>query len=222
MKKTLIFDLDGTLVDTTEAGFKKVNGALTSISMPTIPIPKLKEQWGLPWYKLCDWICEYSNLDDEQVKMFKYYEKAFHEYSLDSRIMPVLSKLSQRNNLIALVTSRSMSSLEHISGIVKLDLNVFQFIQTAEVGEFHKPDPRVFDSVIDWSTKNGQAKLGDMVYFGDTVTHDYGAVLNRPPMDFVGVISGVNTEDEFCEAGLHKSKIVDFHKLPDYLRQYEN
>jgi phosphoglycolate phosphatase-like HAD superfamily hydrolase len=220
--KTFIFDFDGTLFDTTFMSFKKVNSCLKKCGLEPVPINELRPKWGLPWDKLSAWILEYAGASFAQREKFIKLEKKF-KYSFSSsgndKIFFALKRLSWQGNLVAVVTSRTRNSFESFTDSVKFDRSVFQFVQTAEPGEYHKPDPRVFNSVINWSIKNGQADVRQMIYFGDTVDYDLAAVKNRPPMDFVGVVSGVNTKEEFLEAGLPESKITNFQDLPSYLER---
>src|SRR5680860_1909238 len=68
-----------------------------------------------------------------------------------------------------------------------------------------------------WAKTRG-IKPGEMVYFGDTISQDLKATRDfSPSLDFVGVVSGINTREEFLDAGVPLCRIVDFGKLPNFL-----
>jgi FMN phosphatase YigB (HAD superfamily) len=120
---------------------------------------------------------------------------------------------------VGLLTNRSNSSLQQVMTQAKIPEKLFNKIQTTDHWQHHKPSGRAFGPFANWATSHG-FKPEHMVYFGDTISQDLRATQNYEwPIDFVGVVSGVNTREEFLEAGVQSCRIVDFVDLPIFLNK---
>ena len=221
-KKFLIFDFDGVIVDSTMIGFRKINKNLSGLNLPEVSENFLRKHWGKKADDLFSLVCEEVGASQEKKENFKMRDAyMLEEYALSSEVVAALSEL-QETNYIGLLTSRTDNSLYNLANKIGLDLNMFDFIQTADRCSYTKPDGSVFKPLLEWVRALGFA-ASDVVYFGDTIDYDYAATQNcQPRIDFVGVASGVNTVRDFLNAGLGLCQIVPyFTKLPWFLSKVE-
>jgi len=220
--KHFSFDFDGTSIDTTIKGFDKVNTALKMVGLSPVSYNYLRPLWGEKFDILANTVCRHVGGTTEQVQAFIEAEKEIpFTCEINEEFFSTLAELRQRGFLISLLTSRDIDSLFQLSKSLEFDLDVFNYIQTPEDTKYHKPDGRVFEPLFEWATtKNCQPE--NIIYFGDTVKYDLAATLNsKPPIKFVGVVSGVNTAPEFFAAGV-KDIVFSISDLPEYLKSIAN
>ena len=223
-KKFFLFDLDGTLLNNTRLGFARVNKNLDLLGLPPIDENFLRQHWGMPAKDLWQLICLEIGATEEQQKAFQtsdlYLAKTReHSPELSTELINAITSLKHFGLFTGILTSRTGLSLEAVVEQTGLPLEIFDYVQTITHFPHHKPSGRVFGPAINWARVRALTPK-NIVYFGDTVNYDYAATLNsEPPLDFVGVASGVNTYDEFLAAGLTTCRITTFEKLPDLLHR---
>lgn len=223
-KKLFVFDLDGTLMDNTHLGFDKINRNLAGLGLPGVSEDFLRRAWGKKAEDLFNHVCWEVRATAEQTALFKERDRTLSlevDYQLSAALMDAVHDLRRAGCYIGIITSRTSISLQNIANQTGLILTDFHYVQSATHFYHHKPDGRVFGPIINWATTKG-LRPEQIVYFGDTVDYDYRATLDsNPPLDFVGVASGVNTPEEFRSAGLPKSRIIhSFADFPAYLQKF--
>ena len=218
-KQVFIFDLDGTLLDTTGIGFRKVNLNLERLGLSPVSQDFLRSHWGKCAKDLFKIVCEKVGASEEQFEDFCRHDKTMmQEYFIDPNLMPALIRLQASGAVLGMLTSRTAESVARLATRVELDLQIFDFLQTKDDHDWQKPDGRVFDPLLDWATAEG-IEPEEIVYFGDTVNYDLAATRDaRIPISFIAVASGVNTREEFSAQGLRPCMIIDgCEDLPSYL-----
>ena len=218
-KQVFIFDLDGTLLDTTGIGFRKINRNLARLGLPAVSDDFLRSHWGKCAQDLFQIVCEKVGASQEQLEDFCRHDKTMmQEYFLDPNLMPALTRLRASGAVLGMLTSRTAESVARLASKVNLDLQIFEFLQTKDDHEWQKPDGRVFDPLLDWTSSEG-IEPEEIVYFGDTINYDLAATRDaRIPLSFIAIASGVNTREEFFEQGLCHCMIIDScEELPAYL-----
>lgn len=218
--KFFVFDFDGVLVDSTKLGVERFNIILDRLGLPSVSLEMLRKNWGAKLVDVIDFICTEVGATDEQKRLFKEMEpevSAQMPYQLTREMMEALLNLRLFNCYVGLITSRTNESFLQIAAKVGLSLKIFHQIQTANHFYHHKPDGRVFGPILNWAKVRG-VEAEEVIYIGDTVDNDFAATQNcDPPLNFLGVVSGANTREEFLEAGVPLCRIVDFDKLPNFL-----
>jgi phosphoglycolate phosphatase-like HAD superfamily hydrolase len=230
-QKFLCFDCDGVVVDNTLNAFGRINSVLWEIGLKPVEEKFLREHWGMKSDELISFICRLQGASNPQniIKVIADFKKAEETIKdgakIDRRLVKVLGALPDFGFFPALVTSRTRESLERYAEDIDLDLNLFLFIQTASDYPVCKPNGSVFKPLIQWAYNCDQtATAANITYFGDTLKYDYQAVLNarmqQQMIKFVGVCSGVNSYEEFINAGLNEQNvIVDHGSLKFYLNR---
>jgi phosphoglycolate phosphatase-like HAD superfamily hydrolase len=219
-KKFLIFDVDGVLVDSTALSCQKIDIILDSLNLPAIPRPFLIKNWGIKLPDLFELISQEIGASPEQTKLMNELEPQVSlelHYEFSREIHEALLNLRILGYYVGLLTNRSNASLQRLAIQTAMPLPLFHKIQTPDHWPHPKPSSRTFGPLANWANMHGVKPEG-MVYFGDTISQDLKATQNYElPIDFVGVVSGVNTREEFLAAGVPDCRIVDFVDLPDFL-----
>lgn len=117
-----------------------------------------------------------------------------------------LEGLARQSFHSALITNATQKILDLDTQTFKIEpfSNYFEFVQSADSGEFKKPDPRTFDRVLGhFGVSAAQA-----VYVGDELKDAEAAI--GAGMQFIGVETGLATRDEFEAIG---ARVV--RSLPD-------
>lgn len=221
-KKFLIFDVDGVLVDSTTLSCQKIDIILDSLNLPAIPRPFLIKNWGIKLPDLFELISKEIGASPEQTKLMNELEPQVslelpYEFSRENH--EALLNLRLLGYYVGLLTNRSNASLQRLVAQTGMPLPLFHKIQTPDHWPYPKPNGRVFGPFANWANSHG-LKPENMVYFGDTINQDLVATQNCDlPLDFIAVVSGINTREEFLDAGVPLCRIVDFVDLPNFLYQ---
>lgn len=224
MKKILAFDLDGTLINTTETTFERINKALNEVGLASVPHSSLKQLWGDRIRTVFRHVSVFAKANKRQQKSFlkKSGEILFgaaHEVPVE--IISALKNLKQYY-FLALITNRSKNGLKKalkIDGKENCDLlELFDFIQNSDDYKYKKPDGKVFRPLIRWAKKQG-LKASDISYFGDTIKYDFKATQSsKPKINFIAISSGIHDPKEFLDLGLPEEKIIkSFPEIANYL-----
>lgn len=218
-KQFLVFDWDGTLLDSTEPGLLKIEHALSRLNLPCPNREILRKKIGMKPQELFTSLLKEHSLNGSSYEDFcHFYKEIPEEYPDNGEIFETLKRLKKFGFLIGLLTSRSNESWLKSCQVIGFDSSIFDFKQTACHYYHHKPSGRVFGPIINWAKHHG-VYAHQILYFGDTINYDYQATLNSgQAIDFIGIVSGVNTYQEFLAAGLAKEQIVSsISNLPLFL-----
>jgi len=218
-KQFLVFDWDGTLLDSTEPGLLKIEHAMSQLNLPCPSREILRQKIGMKPQELFTSLLENNGANGSSYENFCHFYRGIpEEYPSNGEIAQTLKRLKEFGFLIGLLTSRSHESWLKSCQVTGFDNNIFDFKQTACHYYHHKPSGRVFGPIINWAKHRG-ISAHQILYFGDTINYDYQATLNSDSaIDFIGVVSGVNTYQEFIAAGLSKEQIIpSIYDLPLFL-----
>lgn len=218
--RMLVFDCDGTAFNTTPHGFHKVNSVLNQVGLPAVSNDFLRLHWGKKVSDILSLACQKAGGNDTHLEEIIIRENNFVEgYEPTPGLEGILTRLRSVGVYLALVTSRSKKHLEKIFRAVDFDIGHFDYVQTADHYHYHKPSGQVFQPIIEIARKR-RIPAPAIIYFGDTIDYDLQAARNSyPPLNFVAVTSGINTQEEFLAAGVPEKMIVSsVAALPEYLR----
>lgn len=215
--KLLIFDCDGTLLDTTKPGQAKIPVHLKKMELPTVDPEFVRIIWGAPYHKIALEVCRAAGAPDRAHEFIELEHKSEDgDISLCPDLPFILSEL-RRTSYLAIITSRSKQSFDKIITQTNLYPGLFDFIQTGDDYEYLKPDSRVFDPILKWA-KSRQIVRNKITYFGDTVDYDWAAAKGVSGLNFVGVCSGASKSSEFLKAGV-TNILYNVSGLTEHLRQ---
>jgi len=202
MIKAIIFDVDDTLIDSGKAMAKtyiKVARNLDIRIPEELEVAKLN---GLPGPKMVETL--WPNLDHKVFKQ-EYSKVRASRYDVFPSVKEVIDSLKKKSYLLGILTSRKLLTLEERFSQAGIDIKNFEFLTTTSNSSYHKPDPRVFDSLKAHLRKNGISGQ-EALYVGDSM-YDFEAA-TRAGLSFVCVLQGAWTKEEFLQAGLRSASIL--------------
>lgn len=197
MKKTVIFDVDGTLVDTNwmhaeswAKTFKRFGVDVTEEEI--LPMIGTGGEKITKKYFSADQANKYSEA------AIKFHSENISRIVMNAKVFPhvreLFEELKKRDKIIVLATSARQVIVDtHIKNMNIRDL-VDAVVSSSEV-KHTKPDPDIFLKAL--QKANTTAK--DAVVVGDTIWDVIAA--NRAQIDSVAVLTGGNADKDLRKAG---------------------
>ena len=213
MNKLLIFDLDGTLVDTLDDLANAVNYALEKFSFPLRSKEETRKAIGNGTIKLIERSAPIGTSEDILKKLhstFKQYylenlNKNTHPYN---GITSLLISLKTKGYKLAVVSNKDHdATLKIINGMFP---NIFDVIQGSYHDHPKKPDPYLINLV----KKSLNFDDDKITYIGDTNVDEESALNSQ--IDYILVSYGYRTKNELLSQ-VKTRKIVDTIKELDSL-----
>ena len=202
----LIFDVDGTLVDSSKGIIKSVKETLNSLSMPDIPEPAIHNMIGPP---IDESIGKYLNLNEENRKQFKhefrriYYSKYLYEAQLYTEIEKILNELS-KTYILTIATNKERNNTIRLLS----ELKVAQFFRIVE----GSANDRLYlkSEMISNILKELNVPPKDAIMIGDSISDFEAAKKNG--VSFIGADYGYGNLSD-CIHEKMAEKPSDFVKL---------
>ena len=219
MKKLLIFDLDGTLIDTLEDLKNSVNFALFLHNFPQRSKEDIRKAIGNGVAKLVARSIPNNEQNPEYQTTLedfrKYYSKNSCVYTKPYIGMKdALINLKLKGYILAVATNKITSvARPMIEGFFP---GIFDFVQGDEPNMDRKPAPMMIESLC----KRFNVDKKEAFYIGDTNV-DMETAINSG-VDFVLVTYGYRTKEELKEQCPGQPTIDDINQLEDYLRKIES
>lgn len=198
MKKYLLFDLDGTLINTYEGIVKCVYYALNSLEIEESEPEKLKRFIGPPLeYSFKN----YYNLNDTGVRKAiekyreRYSEKGIYECKPYDGMKELLSKCYEDKRIICLATAKPQPFAEKILEMFDLK-KYFSVIVGASLDNSFVEKSDIVAKVL---SDLGDVPKSEMIMIGDREHDIIGAKNNG--IESIGIKYGFAEIGEFEEAG---------------------
>lgn len=211
MTKACVFDLDGTLLDTSFALRKCMNESLKKLDLKkynidenkilsiSLDLTKIYVGDGLEVY--IERVLKYLNIYKEDIKddILKIYTEVAREYNLYKvepymDIIFVLNNLKKKGIKLAILSNKVQEIVE--KNCEKFfEKGLFDIIYGARQGINIKPDPSSLNSLI----KELGVDKKEVLYFGDTNV-DMKVSVNAG-VDGVGVLWGFREKKELIDNG---------------------
>ena len=201
MIKAVLFDLDGTLVDTLEDLADAVNFALSKYGFPTHELHKFNYFVGNGMKNLIERSLPEEGVDEETFqKVFDAFYNYYSVHYLDktyvySGFEEVLNTLKIKGIKLAVVSNKRHEMTEAI--IDKQLVGYFDAVTGQRPDYPVKPDPTLALKIID----DLGATPAECVFVGDSGSDAVTA--RNIGCKGVGVLWGFRTEEELLENGAH-------------------
>lgn len=213
MYKYVIFDLDGTLLNTLEDLANAGNYALKTMGFPTYANEKYKYFVGNGIPKLIERIVPKGISQSDMQKVHTLFSQYYEAHCIDKtkpydNIPEMLKKLKNSGVKTAVATNK-----DHVFS-VKLIKDFFgddiDFVCGRKDGFPKKPDPYIVNTLIEQLN----AVRKETLYVGDSNV-DMETAINAN-LDSCGVLWGFRTEKELMESGA-KHIAADANQLYDLI-----
>ena len=216
-KLTILFDLDGTLVDTAPDLMGAHNHVMKKFGYPQKSLDDIKHiagrgAWIMMQRTFRDEIKD-ENLKKEMVKEFiNYYAKNIDRESKPIKgVVKFLDWAKSKQILMAVCTNKQERLAVDL--LKKINLSqYFEYIAGCDTFDFNKPDPRHLTNVIDIIGGN----INKSIMIGDSEVDSQSAYNAKIP--FILVEEGY-TEKNINEIP-HKTLIKDFSNFEKIVEKY--
>ena len=216
-KLTILFDLDGTLVDTAPDLMGAHNHVMKKFGYPQKSLDDIKHiagrgAWIMMQRTFRDEIKD-ENLKKEMVKEFiNYYAKNIDRGSKPIKgVVKFLEWAKSKQILMAVCTNKQEKLAVDL--LKKINLSqYFEYIAGCDTFDFNKPDPRHLTNVIDIIGGN----INKSIMIGDSEVDSQSAYNAKIP--FILVEEGY-TEKNINEIP-HKTLIKDFSNFEKIVEKY--
>ena len=216
MKKVIIFDLDGTLLDTLIDLRNSVNYALSHFHYPLRSTEQVRKDIGNGVAKLIERSIPngLNNKDyNECLKIFKEnYRRNYDVVTKAYEGMPkVVAKLIEDGYVVTVATNK-------IIDVAKILLNhhypnLFTFIQGDDINVQKKPHPCMINNII----QHYHVSKNEVLYIGDTNVDEETAVNSE--VDYALVTYGYRTTEEIKKSCVTKNLINTTDDVYYYIKQ---
>lgn len=202
MKKLIIFDLDGTLLDTIEDLANSVNYALILHKFESHPISAYNLFIGNGLNKLLERALPADQRNPDMVSMLRedfkrHYSQHAEEFTKPYPNIPELLKtLSSKAFKLAVASNKYHSATEELVRKFFPEID-FCAVFGQRDGYPVKPNPGILEEII----QIANVEKSDVLYVGDSGV-DVATAYNAK-VDFVGVLWGFRPRKELQEVGAH-------------------
>ena len=218
----LIFDLDGTLVDTAPDLLDATNAVMDARGLPRIPPETLRHMVGFGARALIEQAMAavaHPLVPDELPPLLDIFLAHYREHIADGSVVfpgvtEVLTHLKDEGARLAVLTNKPQAMADKLLPAIGLD-HFFTEVYGAGRMDYVKPDARIFHDVVrDLNAKTGSGTEGGAVMIGDSVTDLNTARAAGAPCILMSYgYTPVPAEDLGADIVLD-----DFRDLPDALR----
>ena len=196
MKKLIIFDLDGTLLDTLDDLKDAVNFTLEKYNYPTKSREHIRRSIGNGVAKLVARCIPDGENNPDYSDCLREFKKYYSEHYSDNTypykgIAKVVKQLRSEGFLLAVATNK-IDALAH-ELIDKYFPNLFHFVLGDIDGVPKKPNPQMIENIL----AHFSLEKKDAMYIGDTNVDEQTAV--NSGLDYFLLTYGYRTEEEIKE-----------------------
>ncbi len=204
-RRAVLFDLDDTLFLTREVKWEHHRFVAKNSFGIDVTDEELAEHWGKPFEEMISLLYRGKGTAQERLAANRASNDRFPKKPIEGALDAVVELLNRGITvgiITSTVTERAVTELkEHGYPMDRLLL-----VQGADLTEFHKPNPRVFDRAITLLTALGKTEI---TYVGDALTDEKAAL--SAGLDFVAVTTGLFQTDKFSD---QSTVIADIRSLP--------
>lgn len=139
MIKAVLFDFDGTLLNTNDLIFSSYEHAFMQVLGRSVTTDEIRQLYGRPLYSSLE---VYGKDQDELYRVYREYNETNHDKLVNK--FPMVAEgvrlLVEHDIKTAIVTSKRIMTLERGIQILGLE-NIFDVLITPDETDKHKPDP---------------------------------------------------------------------------------
>jgi len=207
MIKAILFDMDGTVLNTLEDIKDSVNNALSQFGLSPKSDDEIKLAIGNGAYTLIERVVPKTFSKEQIEHVFNLYQPYYEKHSNISTgpypgILDLLKELKRRGYQIGVVSNK----FEHM--VQKLNQEIFHGLFDVAIGEVEKIPIKPAPDMIYKALKMLNLKKEEVIYVGDTKT-DMQTAFNAQVLS-VGVTWGFRDEKELKD---HGAKHIIHHPM---------
>jgi len=203
-KKLIAFDADDTLTQTIKTAFQVHKLTASKYYGIELTDDDIRANWGMPFE-------QFVQILYEDIEPFENIQQNIFKVKSNIPALPHIGAIKtlnmlKKDYLIGLVTASGWEIIRLYLSESGFDLNIFDWFQTAEDTNHHKPNGKVFKPMFTFAKKKG-INQNEILYVGDSL-QDYSATKDAN-IDFIAITTGFNTKEEFTKQGLNKKFVIN-------------
>lgn len=208
MIKTIIFDVDGVLIDSVKITVEIYQKTAKKLGLRIPPSKEVLDLLGKPLEEMERILWPDTN--------HELYIKEYRKLLMDKNFPPLdgavdtVERLKKLGFKLGIITGKIMFFAEKHLKEAGFDIKWFDAISTVETTKKHKPHPDPIFHVID----KLNVKPEEALYVGDAIS-DYECAKNAK-VEYVAVLTGCLNREELEKIGV-KNIINSVSDLPEFL-----
>ncbi|MGC8652668.1 MAG: HAD family hydrolase [Candidatus Kryptoniota bacterium] len=202
MKSLVVFDLDGTLVDTAKLIFDSFNFVLKRYQGTVMSPEEIRKYFGPPEDIAIKKIMGETNFEQIWEDYLQYYRSHLFETAVFPGIVELLTDLKTQRIKLAVFTGKGNETTELTLAYHGLR-DFFDMVVTGSIVKNHKPDREGLELIMN-SLGVG---VGEAVLVGDSIA-DYKAAA-AAGIDFVAALYDSNAVGHFSDIKCKKAESVE-------------
>ncbi len=195
--KVILFDHDDTLVETLKPKWAQHKYIAHTFYNKELNEDDLRLHWGKPLPLMLKEL--YKTNDIAQATAYNVAAQQIFPKTLFPETSPVIEALRLAGKVLGIVTATTRPNLDYDFSTMNIQKGYFDYIQTQEDSDFHKPDPRVFQPTKSWLSEKGYC-YKDVLYIGDALTDLKAA--RQAKFEFMGTCTGLVSAETFKAYGV--------------------
>mgnify|MGYP003471373303 FL=1 len=201
----IIFDLDGTLINTIDDLGQACNHALSACGYPTHKIEDYPRLVGNGINKLIERALPESDRNEETVMQLRaFFVPYYDEHNCDlthpyDGIAALLETLKQQGHTLAVASNKYQAATEKI--VAKLFPGIFDVVLGERENVARKPDPQIVWDILEAIGRKGDEAIEDALYIGDSLVDAETAKAAKLP--FVACTWGFCTREQLMTGQAH-------------------
>ncbi len=188
MIKAVIFDYDDTLVKTIESKWDALRETGKHFYNLEIKDSHIKKFWGLPYQEMLTGVLMNADLFENLNTNYESVRSEFPMLAFPDALNTI--NILLEGYKIGILTSSAKKLVIEDLEMLKFPVNKFIKIQTSEDTDVHKPNPKVFEPILEVLKKEG-VKKNEIIYIGDSTRDFYAA--KHAGIKFYGVTKNRST-----------------------------
>ena len=201
----IIFDLDGTLINTIDDLGQACNHALSACGYPTHKIEDYPRLVGNGINKLIERALPEEHRNEETVMQLRtFFVPYYDEHNCDltqpyDGIPALLETLKQQGHTLAVASNKYQAATEKI--VAKLFPGIFDVVLGERENVARKPDPQIVWDIVEAIGRKGEEAIEDALYICDSLVDAETAKAAKLP--FVACTWGFCTREQLMTAQAH-------------------
>ena len=217
MKKLVIFDLDGTLINTLIDLKNSLNHALFLHNYPERTLEQTRKAIGNGVYKLIERSLPHPVSEEEHLSLLEDFRKHYLVHASDNTlpydgVFNLLVKLREDGYLLAVCTNKLQKASEQL--IDKFYLGLFDINVGDQEGLKKKPAP----DMVEYILKKLNIKKEETIYIGDSEVDKQTAV--NSGIDYIVETYGYRTKEEWLAMDPNQKTVGTPEEVYEEIKKY--